>query len=131
KPEVDNKGNLTVTFGSGTEHLLFVGHLDEVGYIVTKINDDGTLNVERRGGFYDKYYEARPVVIYTKSATDSGIIMPRSDYFRLSGTEDTYELKDVHIYLGTETKKDTEELGIKPGDSITVPKRFVPLAGDR
>ena len=131
KPEVDNKGNLVVTFGSGPEHLLFVGHLDEVGYVVTKINDDGTLSVERRGGFYDKYYEARPVMIYTNRGPISGIITPRLDYFRLPGGEDTYDARDVRIYLGTDTKRDTEDLGIKVGDSITVPKRFVPLSGDR
>ena len=71
-----------MTFGSGTEHLFFVGHLDEVGYVVTQINEDGTLSVERRGGFYDKYYEARPVMIYTRRGAVSGIITPRLDYFR-------------------------------------------------
>jgi putative aminopeptidase FrvX len=131
KPEVDEKGNLIVTFGSGTEHLFFVGHLDEVGYVVTQINEDGTLSVERRGGFYDKYYEARPVMIYTGRGAVSGIITPRLDYFRGLPNEDGYDLKDVRVYLGTETKKETEELGIKAGDTITVPKRFVQLAGDR
>src|SRR5215831_16680796 len=131
QPRIDNKGNLLVTFGSGPEHLVFVGHLDEVGYVVTKINDDGTVSVERRGGFYDKYYEARPVVVYTKRGAVSGIIVPRPNYFQLAGGEDTYDAKDARIYLGTETKKDTEDLGIKAGDSITVPKRFTPLSGDR
>jgi putative aminopeptidase len=131
KPELDSKGNLSVTFGSGTEHLFFVGHLDEVGYVVTRINDDGTLSVERRGGFYDKYYEARPVMIYTNSGPLSGIITPRLDYYQLPGGDDTYDVRDVRVYLGTETKKETEALGIKTGDSITVPKRFVLLSGDR
>ena len=131
KPELDRKGNLLVTFGNGPEHLVFVGHLDEVGYVVTSINDDGTLSVERRGGFYDKYYEARPVLIYTKRGTVSGIIEPRANYLQAPAGSDTYDVKESRIYLGTETKKDTEDLGIKPGDSITVPKRFTPLAGDR
>jgi putative aminopeptidase FrvX len=131
QPKIDGKGNLLVTFGSGPEHLVFVGHLDEVGYVVTKLNEDGTLNVERRGGFYDKYYEARPVVIYARRGTVSGIMAPRPNYFQLSEGEDRYDVKDARVYLGTETKKDTEELGIKVGDSITVPKRFVQLAGDR
>jgi putative aminopeptidase FrvX len=131
KPELDNKGNLIVSFGSGPEHLMFIGHLDEVGYIVTSINDDGTLSVERRGGFYDKFYEARPVMIYTRRGPISGIITPRQDYFRLPAGEDDYDVQDVRVYLGTQTKKDTEELGIKAGDSITVPKRFVALTDDR
>ena len=48
KPEIDGKGNLLVTFGSGDEHIIFVGHLDEVGYIVKDFHDDGTLGVEDR-----------------------------------------------------------------------------------
>ena len=131
QPRIDKKGNLLVTFGLGPEHLVFVGHFDEVGYVVTKINEDGTLSVERRGGFYDKYYEARPVVVYAKHGTVSGIIEPRANYFQRSEAEDTYDVKESRVYLGTETKKDTEELGIKVGDSITVPKRFVPLSSDR
>jgi len=130
KPEVDNKGNLIVTFGSGSEHLFFVGHLDEVGYVVTQVNEDGTLSVDRRGGFYDKYYEARPVLIYTQRGAVSGIITPRMDYFQ-AFAEDRYDLKNVRVYLGTYTRKDTEDLCIKIGDSITVPKRFVQLAEGR
>jgi putative aminopeptidase FrvX len=108
-----------VTFGSGPEHLVFVGHLDEVGYVVTRINEDGTLSVERKGGFYDRYFEARPVLVYARRGTVSGIMAPRPN------------VKESRVYLGTETLKDTEDLGIKPGDSITVPKRFASPAGDR
>lgn len=131
QPKIDSKGNLMVTFGSGPEHLVFVGHLDEIGYVVTTINDDGTLSVERRGGYYDKYFEARPVVVYAKHGTISGIIEPRPNYFQFSDGDDHYDVKDARVYLGMETKKETEDLGIKIGDSITVPKRFVQLAGDR
>jgi hypothetical protein len=47
KPQVDHKGNLIVKFGAGAEHLYFVGHLDEVAYVVTAINNDGSLTESR------------------------------------------------------------------------------------
>lgn len=131
RPQIDNKGNLTVTFGAGSEHLMFIGHLDEVGYIVKEIKEDGTLQVESRGGFYDKYYEARPVIVHTRRGPVSAVITPRSGYMRETTTPDPYAVKDVRVYLGTETKYETEELGIRQGDSITVPKRFVQLTNDR
>lgn len=130
KPQIDTKGNLIVTFGSGTEHLMFISHLDEVGYTVREIKEDGTLQVSNRGGFYDKYYEARPVVVHTRRGPVSGVIKPRLGYLTAEA-EIQYALNDVRVYLGTDTKSDTEELGIRVGDSITVPKRFVQLSNDR
>lgn len=130
-PQIDGKGNLTVTFGGGSEHLMFVGHLDEVGYVVREINEDGTLRVESRGGFYDKYYEARPAIVHTRRGPVAAVITPRAGYMRDATAQEVYAVKDVRVYLGTDTKRETEELGIRPGDSITVPKRFVELSNDR
>lgn len=130
KPEIDGKGNLLITFGSGEEHILFVGHLDEIGYVVRDVQDDGALIVERRGGFFDKYFEARPILVHTRLGPIAGVIGPRAGY-RRDTAKDEYTAADVRVYLGTDTRRDTEELGIRKGDSITVPKRFVPLANDR
>jgi putative aminopeptidase FrvX len=130
RPTIDDKGNLLVSFGAGPEHLLFVGHLDEVGYVVREIREDGTLQVTNRGGFYDKYFEARPVMVHTRRGPVSGVIRPRIGYLTAT-SEVEYTLNDVRVYLGTESRNETEELGIRPGDSITVPKRFVQLSNDR
>jgi putative aminopeptidase FrvX len=37
QPRTDAKGNLLVTFGSGSEHVVFVARLDEVGFHITAI----------------------------------------------------------------------------------------------
>ena len=131
RPRVDEKGNLLVTFGSGPEHLVFVAHLDEIGYVVDDIRADGTLAVDRRGGYFDRYFEARPVLVHSGRGPISGIISPRLGYFRSGEAKAEFETDDIRVYLGTDTRSDTEALGIRPGDSITVPKRFVPLANGR
>ena len=131
RPRVDDKGNLLVTFGSGDEHLVFVAHLDEVGYVVDEIRDDGTLVVSGRGGFFDRYFEARPILVHTRRGPISGLISPRLGYFRSGEARTEFTTQDIRIYLGTDTRKDTEGLGVRVGDSITVPKQFVPLANDR
>ena len=129
RPQVDDKGNLLVTFGSGDEHLVFVAHLDEVGYVVDEIRDDGTLVVSRRGGYFDRYFEARPILVHTRRGPISGLISPRLGYFRSGEARAEFTTEDN--YLGTDARKDTEDLGVRVGDSITVPKQFVPLANGR
>src|SRR5258708_10906251 len=46
-PKTDNLGNVYVTVGSGAPHRLLVTAIDEPGYIVSGITQDGFLRVQR------------------------------------------------------------------------------------
>src|SRR5258708_19875871 len=37
----------------------------------------------------------------------------------------------ARVYVGTQSKKETEEMGIAPGDFVTVPKEYRDLLGTR
>ena len=45
KPKVDEAGNLVLTIGQGQPHLLVVTSIDEDGYLVSGITDDGFLRL--------------------------------------------------------------------------------------
>jgi len=36
----------------------------------------------------------------------------------------------ARVYVGTQSKKETEEMGIAPGDFVTVPKEYRDLLGN-
>src|SRR6187401_2272349 len=46
----DSAGDLIVSVGEGEPLVVFVAHLDEIGYVVTAIREDGTLELKQRGG---------------------------------------------------------------------------------
>ena len=46
----DTAGNLWLTMGKGEPTVVFVAHLDEIGFTVTGIRDDGTLDAVAAGG---------------------------------------------------------------------------------
>jgi hypothetical protein len=46
-PQVDNIGDIVVTLGSGAQHRLLVTGIDEPGFVVSAITDDGYLRVQR------------------------------------------------------------------------------------
>jgi putative aminopeptidase FrvX len=54
-PNVDSKGNINLTFGQGDEHIVFVAHMDETGYLVDSIKDNGTLLLQPRGGMLNQH----------------------------------------------------------------------------
>ncbi len=63
-------GNVTVTLGTGAPHRLLVAPMDEPGYVVSHIEDDGYLRVTRlpQTGLpphYNEMQNAQPMVVET------------------------------------------------------------------
>jgi putative aminopeptidase FrvX len=128
KPEVDAKGNLTMSFGRGGTEILFVAHTDELGCEVTDVREDGMAAV-RRCGVYAASMEGHPVLVHTGGGRVPAVMAPRPGYLR--ATEWQPKPEDLLVYFGTATRAATEALGVRKGDTVTVPKRFQPLAGSR
>ncbi len=61
----DAQGNLLVTAGSGAEHVVFVAHMDEVGFQIVSLFDDGRLLVRPRGGLDLSLWEAQTGLVHT------------------------------------------------------------------
>jgi len=130
-PEVDTRGNLRVDAGPerGAHHLVFIAHMDETGYLVTRIADDGMLEVKQVGGFYELLYEGQVVLVHTAKGDLGGVIPPRADYVAGGSAPTGFGGAQVRVDLGTRDREASERLGVVPGDMITVPKTFQRLAG--
>jgi len=129
RPEVDARGNLTVTFGQGGEELAFVAHTDELGYEIVNLQDDGTATVRKRGGFFDSLMEAHAVLVHAAHGQVGAIVAPRPNYAR--AVEAQPKADEVLIDFGTTTRQQTEGLGVSKGDTLTVRKEFSTLGGSR
>ena len=129
RPEVDARGNLTVSFGTGGQELLFVAHTDELGYEITGIQEDGTATVRKRGGFFDSLLEAHPVIVHAARGQVGAVVAPRPNYQR--ATESQPKPEEVLIEFGTTSRQQTAALGVAKGDTVTVRKHFSQLAGTR
>jgi putative aminopeptidase FrvX len=130
---IDATGNLVVTIGSGSPHVAYVAHMDEIGYMVTNIRDDGLAQVAKHGGFFDRQYEGQLVEIHTDGGDVPGVVaIPSTHLWRgLDAPSDDFDHSDILIDFGTRSRDETEALGVELLDTVTVPKRFTPLAGTR
>src|SRR5712692_6326772 len=81
KSETDTAGNLWVKVGQGNPLVVFVAHLDEIGFRVSAIRDDGSLELETRGGFFTSLFEAEPALVHTAQGDVPGIFLPRDSGF--------------------------------------------------
>jgi putative aminopeptidase FrvX len=126
KTETDTAGNLWVRVGQGERPVVIVAHLDEVGFRVDTINADGTLGIRNRGGFFLSLFEGKPALIHRAGATDiPGVFLPRDSGF-------TRRLPPaLRVSVGASSRAGAESLGVKIGQTITMPKQYVRLAGTR
>jgi putative aminopeptidase FrvX len=70
-PKTDSIGNVYVTLGSGAPHRLIVTPIDEPGYGVSQITEDGCLRVQRLpqappNPVFDALHFAQPVWVSTR-----------------------------------------------------------------
>ena len=125
KPETDTAGNLWVRVGQGNPVVVFVAHLDEIGFRVTGIRDDGSLELETRGGFYPSLFEAQPALVHADKGDVPGVFIPRdSDFAR-------HTPPPLRVDVGTTSKEATMARSVSPGNTVTMPKQYVRLAGTR
>jgi len=128
-PNVDSKGNINLTFGQGDEHIVFVAHMDETGYVVDSIKDNGTLLLQPRGGMLNWLWEAQPALIHVNGNPIDGVFEPRADYktaIKRSFTE------PLAVNAGFTSKNQAEEAGIREGSTtVTMPKKMIRLSENR
>jgi putative aminopeptidase len=127
RPETDAAGNLWVRAGKGGSPVVLVAHMDEIGFQVTAIQDDGTLELATRGGMFTSMWEGRPALVHTEVGTVPAVFFPRDS----AATGTRRPSSALRVDPGTGSKTATGVLGIKVGNTVTSPKEYTRLAGNR
>jgi len=128
RTETDTAGNLWLTMGQGEPTVVFVAHLDEIGFTVKAIRDDGTLDAQTAGGFFPSLWEGQPALVHTGRATVPGVFVPHDT---TAPPTPPGEDPVVRVDVGTSDRAATAALGIGVGSTVTSPKRYVRLLGAR
>lgn len=128
KVEVDALNNVTCTFGEGY-HFLLDAHLDEIGFIVTEITDDGFIKFDKLGGIDLRMLPSQEVIIHGKEKV-FGVISSKPPHLQSNNDADAVpEIRDLSIDTGFSAKRISEIVEI--GDRITLKKNFVNLLNSR
>lgn len=116
---VDKMGNI-IAFKKGarrpSQKLMISAHMDEVGFIVTGITDDGLLKIGTVGGFDARVLSGRAVTIGDNAV--SGVIGCKPIHLTDSKErEATPEVKDLCVDIGAASKEDAEKY-VALGDMV-------------
>jgi len=140
KLETDAAGNLVLKMGSAkanskAQKLVFIAHMDEIGYQVRSIEPDGRLLMDVLGGGYTEYFLGHVMVLHKADGSTVGGVLELPAKWDQPGFEWPHGPKAMdepaYMYVGTHSAEETQKLGIKGGDWATVPKKYRPLIGTR
>lgn len=136
RPRVDSVGNVTATVGAGTPRILFASHMDEIGMVVSYIEDDGFLRIRKVGMVDDRILIGRAVEIFNEKGKVPGVIGIRPPHL-FASLEDFERLREVptwdkiYVDIGVSSRKEAESLGIKVMNPIIFKKDFIVLDQNR
>ena len=127
---VDKFGNVTAFIGdknNGKKTLLLEAHIDEIGFIVTYIDDKGFIKTAECGGTDRRLYAAQTVTIHSKHPV-RGVISTLPPHV---SSDSKSAMKKEDIVIDTGYNKETLEKLVALGDRITIDGKFSVLSGTR
>lgn len=126
KVTVDPMGNLIV-FVKGENRaknrVMISAHMDEVGFIVTYITNDGYIKIAPVGGIDEKVVFSENLVVGEKEI--HGVVCVKPVHLCQKGEDDKCpKIKDMYIDIGAKSREEAEKY-VKSGDSAYFDSDYV------
>jgi len=128
----DRIGNVTLTLGRGGPKRLVYCNLDETGYVVGNITDDGYLTLRRVGGgprlypLFDQQIEGQRVTVFGRRGAVPGVVAVRSTHLtrgRPVRDEPPFTVDNAYVDVGASSRDQVLGLGIAMLTPVSLTKR--------
>jgi putative aminopeptidase FrvX len=134
--DIDRAGNVIAKFGGAKPQapvVMVFAHMDQLGFIVRKIEENGLLQVDRLGGIDEKVLPALKVAVGNLAGEYiPGVIGAKSHH--AVSAEEKYKvdpLASLLIDIGARNKKQIVAAGIRVGCPVVYRPSFERLMDDR
>jgi putative aminopeptidase FrvX len=128
----DRTGNVTVSLGRGAPKRLVYCNLDEIGYAVGNVTDDGYITLRRVGGggrlspLFDQQLEGQRVTLFGRKGAVPGVVAVRSTHLtrgRPTGNEAPFTVDNAYVDIGAASRDEALALGISLLTPVSLTKR--------
>lgn len=124
--QTDNMGNVyAIKRGKSNKKVMIGAHMDEIGFIVTHIDEKGFLRFHTLGGFDPKTLTAQRVLIHGKK--DIVGVMASKPIHVMTSDERNKVSKITDYFIDTGMPKEEVEKYIEIGNPITREREFIEM----
>ncbi|WP_048601213.1 M42 family metallopeptidase [Rubeoparvulum massiliense] len=112
--------------------VMVAGHMDEVGFMVTRIDDHGFIRFQALGGWWEQVLLAQRVQLVTKKGIIEGVIgsIPPHN-LSPEARQKPMEMKNMFIDVGADSREEAEQAGIMPGTPVVPICPFTPMVNPK
>ena len=131
----DRLGNLIATLEGDPDapSIMLFTHMDQLGFVVRRVEHDGLVRVERLGGVPERALASQAVLLCIGEGRDlPGVIANKSHH--ATTPDEKYRVvpyAELYIDCGLGSAAAVEAAGVKVGTPVVYLPRILPLAGDR
>lgn len=112
--------------------VMLAAHMDEIGFMVKHITDDGFIKFVPLGGWFDQVLLSQRVTIFSRKGEVVGVIGVKPPHL-LSADErnKVVQRKEMYIDIGVSSAAEVEKIGVRVGDPIIPRADFVVMANGK
>lgn len=112
--------------------VMVAGHMDEVGFMVTDITENGMIRFQTLGGWWSQVLLAQRVEIITDHGPVIGVVGSIPPHLLSEALrQKPMAIKNMLIDIGADNREDAKKIGIKPGQQIVPVSAFTPMANEK
>jgi putative aminopeptidase FrvX len=130
--EQDRIGSVVCRQGETGPRVMLAGHMDEIGFMINHITNEGFLKFLPLGGWWDQVLLGQRVLIKTHKGDLLGVIGAKPPHMLPpDDRKKVVERKDMYIDIGATTKEEVEEAGVRLGDPVVPDSTLRVLANEK
>jgi endoglucanase len=128
----DIMGNLIATKKGEGPTIMLAAHMDEIGFMVKYIDDNGFLRFIGIGGWFDQTILNQRVIVHGKKGSIPGVIGSKPPHLmKEEDKKKPVKMEDMFIDVGAKDREDAENLGVEIGIPVSMDREFVALANGK
>ncbi|MGN0485160.1 MAG: M42 family metallopeptidase, partial [Lachnospiraceae bacterium] len=135
KVSVDTLGNVIAKIPSNQKNakkLMLFGHMDEIGFIVRKIELNGFLRIERIGGVSTQILPGMVLDILGSRGKVKGVIgTPSHHFIKADDKFSVPQVAELYVDIGASSKAEAQRLGVDVGCFAAFEPRYIELCSDK
>jgi len=117
---------------SESPRVMLAGHMDEIGFMVKHITEEGFIYFLPLGGWYDQVLLGQRVIIKTRQGDVIGVIGAKPPHLIPADERNkVVPKKDMYIDIGCTSRGEVEAAGVHPGDSVIPRADFQIMANQK
>jgi len=117
---------------SESPRVMLAGHMDEIGFMVKHITDEGFLRFLPLGGWFDQVLLGQRVIVKTSKGDVLGVLGAKPPHLLPADERNkVVQKKDMYIDIGATSRAEVEAAGVRPGDPVVPYSDFRILSNEK